>query len=69
MPAAVASVLSVRNGMLQFDIQAKSDVHFLHSSFACITSKFKDNHFITPEKNRKEEDHVRKDILVDREKC
>ena len=42
---------------------------FWHNSFACITSKFKDNHFITPEKNRKEEDHVGRDILVDREKC
>ena len=43
---------------------------FLHNSFACITSKFKDNHFITSDKrNRKEEDHVRRDILVDRVKC
>ena len=48
LPAA-ASVLSVRNGMPQFDIEAKSHVHFLQNSFACITSQFKDDHFITPD--------------------
>ena len=64
LPAAVASVLSVRNGMPQFDIQAKSDVHFLHSSFACITSKFKDNHFITPEKTEKKKIMSEKTFLL-----
>ena len=52
LPAA-ASVLSVRNGMPQFDIQAKSHVHFLQNSFACITSQFKDDHFITPDEKQK----------------
>ena len=36
LPAAAASVLSVRNGMPQFCIQAMSHVHFLHNIFAYI---------------------------------
>ena len=69
LPAA-ASVLPVRNGMPQFDIQAKSHVHFfcktvlpalLHSLKTIISS--------LQIKNRKEEYHVGRDILVDRVKC